>query len=112
MNRNVVFMIKFHGGKKFGQIVVNHGINFKEGILHVMPVYQYNSKVTSESHDILANYIASSVQWHKCYGILRSRGNTKKPKAPEDMLAKSGIHDSSGIIDSEVIPRNLELLKI
>jgi hypothetical protein len=60
----------------------------------------------------LANYIASSVQWHKCYGTLRSRGNTKKPKAPEDIIAKSGIHDSSGIDDSEVIPRNLELLKI
>jgi hypothetical protein len=68
-----------------------------------MPVYQYNSKVASESYDILANYIASSVQWHKCYGKLRSRGNTKKPKAPQ--LAKSGIHDSSGIDYSEVKPR-------
>jgi hypothetical protein len=77
-----------------------------------MPVYQYNSKVTSESHDILANYIASSVQWHKCYGTLRPRGNTKKPKAPEDMIAKSEIHDSSSRDDSEVIPRNLKLLKI
>ena len=76
-----------------------------------MPVYQYNSKVTSESHDILANYIASSVQWHKCYGPSRSSGNTKKLKAPEDMIAKSGIHGSSGIDESEVIPRNLELLK-
>jgi hypothetical protein len=59
-----------------------------------MPVYQYNSKVTSESHDTLANYIASSVHWQKCYVTLRPRGNTKKPKAPEDMIAKSGIHDS------------------
>jgi hypothetical protein len=53
-----------------------------------MPVYWHNSKVTSESHDMLANYIASLVQWHKCYGTLRPRGNTKKPKAPEDMIAK------------------------
>jgi len=29
MNRNIVFMIKFHGGKNVGQIIVNHGINFK-----------------------------------------------------------------------------------
>jgi hypothetical protein len=28
------------------------------------------------------------------------------------MIAKSGIYDSSGIDDSEVIPRNLELLKV
>jgi len=53
-----------------------------------MPVYWHNSKVTSESHDMLANYIASLVQWHKCSGTLRPRGNTKKPKAPEDMIAK------------------------
>jgi hypothetical protein len=58
-----------------------------------MPVYQYNSKVTSESHDILANYVASSFQWHKCYGTLRPRGNTKKPKLPEEMFAKTGIPD-------------------
>jgi hypothetical protein len=60
-------------------------------ISHVMPVYQYNSRVTSESHDIFANYVASSFTWHKCYGTLRPRGNTKKPKLPEEMFAKTGI---------------------
>jgi hypothetical protein len=60
-----------------------------------MPVCRYNSKVSTESHDILANYVASSVQWHKCYGTLRPRGNTKKPKNPEEMIAKSGLCDSS-----------------
>jgi len=72
-----------------------------------MPVFQYNSKVTSESHDILANYVASSVSWHKCYGTLRPRGNTKKPKLPDDMFAKTGIpdaeHDGSGDSDSEFL---------
>jgi hypothetical protein len=58
-----------------------------------MPVYQYNSRVTSESHDILANYVASSFTWHKCYETLRPRGNTKKPKSPEEMFAKTGISD-------------------
>jgi len=62
-------------------------------ISHVMPVYQYNSRVTSESHDILVNYVASSFTWHKCYGALRPRGNTKKPKSPEEMFAKTGIPD-------------------
>ena len=52
-----------------------------------MPVFQYNSKVTSESHDILANYVASSVSWHKCYGTLRPRGNTKKPKSVKEKAA-------------------------
>ena len=70
-----------------------------------MPVNQYNSKVTSESHDILANYVASSVSWHKCYGTLRPRGNTKKPKLPDDMFAKTGIpdteNDGSGDSDSD-----------
>jgi hypothetical protein len=59
-----------------------------------MPVFRYNSKVTSESHDILANYVASSVSWHKCYGTLRPRGNTKKPKSPDDTFAKTGIPDA------------------
>jgi hypothetical protein len=72
-----------------------------------MPVFQYNSKVTSESHDILANYVASSVLWHKCYGTLRPRGNTKKPKSPDDMFAKTGIPDAgddgSGDSDSEFL---------
>jgi hypothetical protein len=72
-----------------------------------MPVYQYNSKVTSESHDILANYVASSVSWHKCYGTLRPRGNTKKPKSLGDMFAKTGIpdaeNDGSGDSDSDFL---------
>jgi hypothetical protein len=76
-------------------------------ISHIMPVYQYNSKVTSESHDILANYVASSVSWHKCYGTLRPRGNTKKPKSPDDMFAKTGIpdteNDGSGDSDSDFL---------
>jgi hypothetical protein len=74
-------------------------------ISHIMPVYQYNSKVTSESHDILENYVASQFQWHKCYGTLRPRGNTKKPKTPDEMFAKTGIPDSetdySDVTDSE-----------
>ena len=76
-------------------------------ISQVMPVFRYNSKVTSESHDILANYVASSVSWHKCYGTLRPRGNTKKPKSPDDMFAKTGIPDAgddgSGDSDSEFV---------
>ena len=58
-----------------------------------MTAYQYNSRVTSESHDILANYVVSSFTWHKCFGTLRPRGNTKKPKSPEEMFAKTGIPD-------------------
>jgi hypothetical protein len=50
----------------------------------------------------LANYIASSFQWHKCYEALRPQGNAKKPKTPEDMNAKSGICYSSGSDDSIV----------
>jgi hypothetical protein len=40
--------------------------------------FKYNSKVNSESVDILANYVASSFLWFKCYGTLCARGNTKK----------------------------------
>jgi hypothetical protein len=76
-------------------------------ISHVIPVFQYNSKVTSESHDILANYVASSVSWHKCYGTLRPRENTKKPKSPDDMFARTGIpdaeNDGSNDSDSEYL---------
>jgi len=38
--------------------------------------------------------MASSVQWFKCYGTLRPRGNTKKPKTPEDMVARLQLRDS------------------
>jgi hypothetical protein len=57
-------------------------------------VFKYNSSVSTQSHDILANYVASSVQWFKCLGTLRPRGNTKKPKTPEEMIARSKLHDS------------------
>jgi hypothetical protein len=69
----------------------------------VMPVYRYNFKVTSESHDILANYVASSVQWHKCYGTLRPRGNAKKPKTPDEMTVEEGLCDSSLSGDESII---------
>jgi hypothetical protein len=49
--------------------------------------------VTSESHDILPNYVASQFQWHKWYGTLRPRGNTKKLKMPDEMFANTGIPD-------------------
>jgi len=38
--------------------------------------------------------VASSVQWFKCFGTLRPRGNTKKPKTPEEMIARSKLKDS------------------
>ena len=65
-----------------------------KNISQVMPVYKYNSHVSTQSHDILANYMVSSVQWYKCYGTLRPRGNTKKPKTPEDMVARLPLQDS------------------
>jgi hypothetical protein len=59
-----------------------------------MPVFQYVSSVSMQSYDILANYVASSVQWHKCSGTLRPRGNTKKPKTLDEMIARSKLKDS------------------
>jgi hypothetical protein len=59
-----------------------------------MPVFKYNSSVSRQNHDILANFLACSVQWYKCFGTLRPRGNTKKPKTPEEMIARSKLKDS------------------
>jgi hypothetical protein len=35
--------------------------------------------------------VASSLQWYKCFGTLTPRGNTKKPKTPEEMIARSKL---------------------
>ena len=64
-----------------------------------MAVFQYNSSVSTQSHDILGNYVASSVQWYKCFGTLRPRGNTKKPKTPDEMIARSKLKDSDYSVD-------------
>jgi hypothetical protein len=63
-------------------------------ISQILPVFKYNYSVSTQSHDILANYAASSVQWHKCYGTLRPRGNTKKPKTPDEMISRTQLKDS------------------
>jgi hypothetical protein len=64
-------------------------------ISQILPVFKYISSVsTQQSHDILANYVASSVQWHKWYGTLRPRGNTKKPKTPDEMISRTQLKDS------------------
>jgi hypothetical protein len=63
-------------------------------ISQIMPVFKYNSSVSTQSHDILANYVASSVQWYKYFGALRPRGNTKKPKILDEMIARSKLKDS------------------
>jgi hypothetical protein len=60
----------------------------------ILPVFKYNSSVSTQSHDILANYVASSVQWHKCFGTLRPRGNTMKPKTPDEMISRMQLKDS------------------
>ncbi|MFN9980076.1 MAG: hypothetical protein ACK53Y_09195, partial [bacterium] len=38
--------------------------------------------------------MASSVQWHKCYGTLRPSGNTKKFKTPDEMISRTQLKDS------------------
>jgi hypothetical protein len=58
-------------------------------------VFKYNSSVSTQSHDILANYVASSVQWYKCFGTLKPRGKTKKLKTPDEMIARSKLKDSN-----------------
>jgi hypothetical protein len=63
-------------------------------ISQILPVFKYNFSVSTQSHDILANYVASSVQWLKCYGTFRLRGNTKKPKTPDKMISKTQLKDS------------------
>jgi len=63
-------------------------------ISQIVQVFRYNSSVSTHSHDILANYVASSVQWYKCLGTLRPRGNTKEPKTPVEMIARSKLKDS------------------
>jgi hypothetical protein len=71
-------------------------------ISQIKPSYKYNSKVNSESVDILANYVASSVQWHKCYGTLRARGNTKKASTTKPQKS-SQLHESSDIDYSDFV---------
>jgi hypothetical protein len=63
-------------------------------ISQILPVFKYKSSVSTQNHDILANYVASSVQWHKCFGLLRPRGNTKKPKTPDEMISRMQLKDS------------------
>ncbi len=71
-----------------------------------MPVFQYNASVCSQSYDILAKYVASSVQWYKCFGTLRPRGNTKKPKTLDKMIARSKLKDSDYSDDSSDVTFN------
>jgi len=63
-------------------------------ISQILPVFKYKSSVSTQNHDILANYVASSVQWHKCFGTLRPRGNTMKPKTPDEMISRMQLKDS------------------
>jgi outer membrane murein-binding lipoprotein Lpp len=78
----------------FQGIVVKFDFVSPRKISQILPVFKYNSSVSTQSHDILANYVASSVQWHKCYGTLRPRGNTKKPKTPDEMISRMQLKDS------------------
>jgi hypothetical protein len=70
-------------------------------ISQIKPLYKNNSKVTSKSADILANYVASLFQWHICYGILCARGNPKKDSVTKAQQL-SQFHASSDTDDSNV----------
>jgi len=78
----------------FQGIVAKFNFVSSRKISQIMPVFQYSSSVSTQSYDILANYVASSVQWHKCFGTLRPRGNTKKPKTLDEMIARLKLKDS------------------
>jgi hypothetical protein len=78
----------------FQGIVATFDLVSPRKISQILPVFQYNSSISIQSHDILANYVASSVQWYKCYGTFRPRGNTKKFKTPDEMISKTQLKDS------------------
>ena len=78
----------------FQGIVATFDLVSPRKISQILPVFAYNSSISTQSHDILANYVASSVQWYKCYGTLRPRGNTKKYKTPDEMISKTQLKDS------------------
>ena len=78
----------------FQGIVATFDLVSPRKISQILPVFAYNSSISTQSHDILANYVASSVQWYKCYGTLRPRGNTKKFRTPDEMISKTQLKDS------------------
>ena len=78
----------------FPGIVATFDLVSPRKISQILPVFAYNSSISTQSHDILANYVASSVQWYKCYGTLRPRGNTKKYRTPDEMISKTQLKDS------------------
>ena len=78
----------------FQGIVATFDLVSPRKISQILPVFAYNSSVSTQSHDILANYVASSVQWYKHYGTLRPRGNTKKYRTPDEMISKTQLRDS------------------
>ena len=87
--------IQLNDKMTFQGIVAKFDFVSPRKISQILPVFKYNSSVSTQSHDILANYVASSVQWHKCYGTLRPRGNTKKPKTPDEMISRTQLKDSN-----------------
>ncbi len=48
------------------------------------------------------NYVATSFNWHKCYGTLHVRGNSKKDSAMKAQKS-SQFHESSDSDDSDEV---------
>jgi hypothetical protein len=86
--------IQLNDKMTFQGIVAKFDFVSPRKISQILPVFKYNSSVSTQSHDILADYVASSVQWHNSFGTLRPRGNTKKPKTPDEMISRMQLKNS------------------
>jgi hypothetical protein len=45
--------------------------------------FSYTDKNMNQNVEVMANYVASGVQWHQSYGMMRYRGNVPKNKGPQ-----------------------------
>lgn len=102
--------MQFEKKQKFDHVTTLFREIESDQISQVTLLYEFPNRVTGEIYEVMANIVASNMQWTRKFGLSRFRGNTNKNKAlsPEDAVVLDDTSFSDYGSDEEYeAPREL-----
>jgi hypothetical protein len=84
----------------FNKLIKENGL-LTDKLSSVKLAFGYSDEKLNQNVEVMANYVASGVQWHHSYGTMRYRGNVSKNKGPKRKKNRPTPQGASGSDASE-----------
>jgi hypothetical protein len=78
----------------FTKLIKEQGLP-TEKLSRVRLAFSYTDEKLNQNVEVMANYVASGVQWHQSFGMMHYRGNVGKNKGPQRKKSTSTPQSAS-----------------